>query len=195
MDSNNKNLPQVLFVMGIIGSGKNTQCDLLIENYGYHFFSIGQRLRDHMAEGSLVGEKIREFYESGDLAPEWLAEYFFMDSLFKLEKGERLISEGGAKKLNEARLADEILTWLGIDYKVIHIEVSEEEARRRMIGRSRDEADKNEEITKVRLQEFRDNTIPALAFFEEKGRILVVDGEKTVEEIHEEIVSVLENEE
>lgn len=58
----------VAFVGGP-GSGKGTQCDKIVEKYGFTHLSTGDLLRDEVASGSARGKELTKVMEKGDLVP------------------------------------------------------------------------------------------------------------------------------
>ena len=52
------------------GSGKGTQSDRLIAEYGLHHISTGELLRKHIAEGTHLGKVADSFISQGQLIPD-----------------------------------------------------------------------------------------------------------------------------
>lgn len=63
-----KKVDQCLYPGGP-GSGKGTQCDKIVEKYGFTHFSTGDLLRDEVASGSERGKQLTAIMERGDLVP------------------------------------------------------------------------------------------------------------------------------
>ena len=61
--------PKITFVLGGPGAGKGTQCEKLIEEFGYQHLSTGDLFRDEREKGSDIGEKVKEIMLKGDLVP------------------------------------------------------------------------------------------------------------------------------
>ena len=59
--------PSIYFVMGGPGSGKGTQCEKLIQNYGMVHLSAGDLLRAEVKSGSAEGKKIAKIIEEGKI--------------------------------------------------------------------------------------------------------------------------------
>ncbi|EJW87571.1 hypothetical protein WUBG_01521 [Wuchereria bancrofti] len=53
--------------------------------------------------------------------------------------------------------------------------------------------DDNPEVINARLQMFKQNTLPMLKYFDDKGKLKVVDGDNNLEKIFEEIVEELDS--
>ena len=57
--------PKAVFVLGGPGSGKGTQCAMIVERFGYHHLSAGDLLRAEKQSGTAEGEMINEFIREG----------------------------------------------------------------------------------------------------------------------------------
>ncbi|XP_027725459.1 adenylate kinase isoenzyme 1 [Vombatus ursinus] len=60
---------KIIFVVGGPGSGKGTQCEKIVEKYGYTHLSTGDLLRAEVSSGSDRGKKLSEIMEKGQLVP------------------------------------------------------------------------------------------------------------------------------
>ena len=61
-----------LVIFGAPGSGKGTQSDLLIEEYGLFHISTGEVLRDQISRGTELGKIADSFISGGNLIPDEL---------------------------------------------------------------------------------------------------------------------------
>ena len=52
------------------GSGKGTQCNRIVENFGYTHLSTGDLLRAEVESGGERGKQIAELMEQGKLVPQ-----------------------------------------------------------------------------------------------------------------------------
>lgn len=57
----------IIWILGGPGSGKGTQCRLIVEQYGFAYFSTGDILRREAASNSLKGQEIQNIMNSGEL--------------------------------------------------------------------------------------------------------------------------------
>lgn len=51
------------------GSGKGTQCEKIVQKYGYTHLSTGDLLRAEVSSGSARGKMLSEIMEKGQLVP------------------------------------------------------------------------------------------------------------------------------
>ncbi|GAB0097640.1 UMP-CMP kinase [Sergentomyia squamirostris] len=62
--------PNIVFVLGAPGSGKGTQCEKIVEKFGYVHLSAGDLLREERnREGSEYGEMIENHIRNGKIVP------------------------------------------------------------------------------------------------------------------------------
>nr|KAF6314127.1 adenylate kinase 1 [Myotis myotis] len=60
---------KIIFVVGGPGSGKGTQCEKIVQKYGYTHLSTGDLLRAEVSSGSARGKMLSEIMEKGQLVP------------------------------------------------------------------------------------------------------------------------------
>jgi len=185
MDTQQKHL---FFFVGRIASGKETQCVQLAEKLGYTVFSTGGKFREIVASGSLLGNRIKADYEKGLLMPSWVANYMLEEFLFNLAPEKGAIFEGSGRDVEQAKVIDEVCTWLGRSYTVLNLDVSEDEVVKRSLLRGRDSTDKDESVIRMRLAEYNRLTKPAIEYFQQLEKCININGEQTPVEVHEEVM-------
>lgn len=67
------------------GSGKGTQCEKLVEKYGFTHLSTGELLRQELASESERSKLIRDIMERGDLVPSVSRDPLFLPGSQALE--------------------------------------------------------------------------------------------------------------
>jgi len=184
----NTTVRTILFV-GKPGSGKETQADLLAHKTGFQVFSTGQRFREIREENTNLGSRVRESVDKGLLLPAWLASYLFQEVILKTAPEDGLIFEGTGRALSEAELFHDVASWLARPYAVLNLVISDNEAVKRQVGRGRSDSNTEEKV-RVRLGEYEKHTAPVIDFFEKKKVLINVDGERSVEEIHNDIANM-----
>lgn len=198
----------VIFFLGKSGSGKDTQADLLIEKFKFNFISSGDLLRDFKNRSSAFPEDSLERYEAdgikrildtGKFVPtltvacQWRFAALEVMKNFKQSTG--LVFGGSPRKLAEAMILDDFFSkWPDAQeyFKICPVEItlSNEEAAKRLLLRRRE--DDNERAIKNRLSEFEEFVVPVIDYFKKSGRLLTVNGEQSIDDVHKDVLKVLD---
>ena len=173
--------------MGRPGSGKGKQSELLAEKLKCRIFSTGNRVREVAQKDSSLGRKVKEVSESGGLVPSWLASYLFEEAYLALDDKEIIIFEGLGRKESEARLFNEISEWLGRDFVVIYLNVSEKTIFERLNKRLAIEGREDDKNIQNRFDNFNTQTIPSLNFFRSINKVIEINGEPLPDVVFAEI--------
>ncbi|MFA5942411.1 MAG: nucleoside monophosphate kinase [Candidatus Paceibacterota bacterium] len=182
---------RTIFFAGKPGSGKGDQARMLSEVTGWKVTTSGAQFRALSAEDTPVGRKIKSVNDAGLLQPHWLAEYIFLKNLFSLASNENAIFDGSARTLPEAELIVKALAWLDRPFSVIYLKVSDGELKHRIALRKEIEGRADDDVVDERLKEYREYTEPAIEMFRAKGLLIEIDGERTREEIAEDVRKAL----
>lgn len=186
-----KKKPINLILFGKSGSGKGTQAELLAKHFKNTLhISTGDLMRDLAKHDTDAGVRIKEVLDRGGLPFDQMATTLWMHKIaYTIKKDEGLICDGFPRRLREAQDLYEFLTWLErIDNtQAIVINISREESLKRLLKRGRN--DDEEDAINKRLDWYEDRVVPAINFFKEKGILLEINGEQTVEKVFEEILS------
>ncbi len=183
-------LNTVLFI-GKPGSGKGTQAKLLSEKTGWPIMVSGDMFRALAKEDSFIGRKTKAENDAGLLAPDWWATYFFQKSVLNHPHEEGVIFDGFGRKVPEAKVVAEVLTWLERPFMAVHIKVSDDEIRNRLALRGKESGRADDSAIEKRLEEYRTFTDPSIEVFRAAGKLVEVDGEGSVEQIHARITSAI----
>jgi len=178
-----------IILMGPPASGKGTQAKLLLEKFKNHYYiSTGELFRNLIDKNTDVGQRVKDVVESGGLPFDNLATTLWMHEIaFNVKKDQGIIADGFPRRLQEAKDLDGFLKFLNRDILFFLIEISEEEARKRLAKRGRKD-DNPEDITR-RFKMYRKRTIPALKYFRKK--LIKINGEQSIENVFKDILSKL----
>ena len=185
---------------GIAGSGKGTQIELL-KNYleknniskEFVFASPGNEYRKIVSSGGYSGSYIQEIMHQGLLLPDFLTTSLVNAEIVnKITEDSSIIADGYPRTINQSIALEQILNFFKRDgAHIIYIEVSKEEAVKRMKLRARSD-DTDESIAK-RFDEYVNNVLPSMDYFKDKSgyTIYKINGEQSIEEVHQEIIKSL----
>jgi len=200
----NASVLQTYIFIGRSGCGKGTQAKLLIEKLQSAgviseqnpFFHIetGAGFRELVSGTGYTSRLSKEVMDRSDRQPDFLAVWIWGDFLVKNLKGnEHLIFDGCPRSLYEATMLIEALQFYGrSDINVIYMDVSNDWSIARLKARGRFDDQKAGDIEK-RLAWFEKDVLPAIDFFakNEHCHFYQVNGEQTVELVHQEIMNKL----
>lgn len=185
-----------IVIFGAPGSGKGTQSENLISEYGLFHISTGELLRDHIARGTEIGKVADQYISQGQLIPDQLMIDILAD-LFKqqpeaIEKG--VIFDGFPRTIAQADALAELLKSYNTEiHAVVGLEVDEDELIRRLLerGKQSGRADDNLETIRKRLVVYHGQTAPLRDYYVEKGTYNRIEGNRTVNEIFDDIRAAL----
>lgn len=181
-------MTKVIFFLGKPGSGKGTQIKYLEENTGYKVIRTGELLRLRSKKEDYIGQKIEECLDKGALIPTPMVFLIWMPLLFDFQenKARGVIFDGNPRKLYEAQMLEEVFDMFDwSDISVIYLNISDQEAHERLSKRKR--SDDNKEDIMARLKWFQEEVVPVISYYESKGKLIQIDGERSIEEIKDDI--------
>ena len=175
-------------IFGAPGSGKGTQSERIIKEYGLHHISTGEVLRDHIARGTELGKIVDGYISRGQLIPDDLMVRVLAsvldDNPEKTSKG--VIFDGFPRTIPQAESLKKMLAERGSEvHAVIGLEVPEEELIRRMLQRGKEtgRADDNIYTITKRLKVYHEQTAPLREYYKQEGNYLPVEGSGDVDRI------------
>lgn len=175
-----------VILLGIQGSGKSTQGKLLLKNLGIPYLSTGHIFRDLAYQHTRLGRYIKEVMNAGYLIPDEKTLEIVSEYLRKPEYEKGYILDGFPRTIAQAQAFKN-----GID-KVIYLRVSDKEALWRLSYRNESgREDETLAAIRKRIDLFHTFTKPVLDYYREQGVLIEVDGERSIEEIHKEIMEKL----
>ena len=170
-----------LILIGIQGSGKSTQGNLLSQEFGIPYLSTGQIFRQLAKEQTDLGNYIKETMNAGYLIPDEKTLEIVTEYLGRPEYEKGYILDGFPRTLNQAEAFKN-----GVD-QVVYLKISDEEALRRISLRNSGRADDTAEAIKRRIELFHTFTEPVIEHYKNIGILAEVNGEKSIEEIFADI--------
>jgi adenylate kinase family enzyme len=187
--------------IGRSGSGKGTQAALLMEylkaqdpDREIFYMETGARFREFMKENTHSAELARQISEKGVLQPEFLAVHMWShEMVLHMKPNQHLVIDGTPRKEPEARVLHSSFEFYGRkNPHIIHINVSNEWSRERLLQRGRSD-DIEKEGVERRLAWFDSDVVPALLWYQENTfyTFIEINGEQTIEEVHAELITAI----
>lgn len=178
-------MKQLFLIIGAPGSGKTTDATIISENNAsIAHYSTGDLLRAEVASKSELGIEIESYISKGNLVPLNIVVDTIINAIKNCEEDFILI-DGYPRSVEQMNELDKVLSQNKDDIKlraVIEVEVSEQTAKDRVLGRNRGDDD-NEEVFNNRMKVYLDPIKEIREFYKDKNLYSVIDGERSINEI------------
>lgn len=175
-----------LLLIGIQGSGKSTQGNLLSKKLSIPYLSTGHIFREISKEKTNLGRYLKEVMNTGALIPDDITIDIVNEYLANPSYKKGYILDGFPRTLHQAESFSN-----GID-KVIYLKVSDKEALWRLSYRGKNGTFREDDTLaaiRKRIKLFHEVTKPVISYYKKKGILVEIDGEKKIEQIHSDIMS------
>ena len=211
-----------IVMLGAPGAGKGTQARLISEKYAIPQISTGDIFRANIRENTELGQRAKSYMDQGLLVPDQVTCDLVVDRIIRDDCKNGYILDGFPRTIPQAQALTRALEEQGtrIDY-AIDVEVPDESIVRRMSGRRAcpkcgatfhiqfkvpsvdgvcDECgsklilreDDHPETVQKRLDVYHSQTQPLIEYYREQGVLHTVDGTRQMQEVFQEICSILE---
>ena len=213
-----------IIMLGAPGAGKGTQAKMIAEKYGIPHISTGDIFRANIKNATELGMEAKKSMDEGKLVPDELTVKILLDRVAQDDCKNGYVLDGFPRTIPQAEVLTAALEKMNdaVDF-AIDVNVPDENIVNRMSGRRacltcgatyhivhippkqegicdkcgsalvlRDD-DKPETVLN-RLKVYHDQTQPLIDYYTEKGILKTVDGTKDMQEVFEQIVSILSQE-
>ncbi|MGE4577937.1 MAG: adenylate kinase [Desulfuromonadales bacterium] len=210
-----------LILLGPPGAGKGTQAKMLTERYRIPQISTGDILRAAVKEGTPMGVKAKGYMDAGGLVPDEVVVGIVRERLQQSDCQNGFILDGFPRTVAQADALNSTLADLDKNLDaVISLEVDPEALVERLTGRrtcrdcgrgfhvtfdlpavagkcdacqgeliQRD--DDKEETIRKRLEVYRAQTEPLVAYYRSAGLLSAIDGMQDIQVVKNKILAVL----
>ena len=209
-------------LMGPPNAGKGTQAQILQAELQVPKLSTGDMLRQEIATGSVLGKQAKELIDKGDLVPDEMIIAIISSRLAQPDCQHGFILDGFPRTVAQAERLDTLLAAqkLSLDL-VVGLAVDDATIIDRVTGRYHaptsgrvyhvkynppkipgqcdvtgealiHRADDRAEVVRHRLEVYRAETAPVLAYYAQHGRLVEIDGTQPIEQVHGTLTQALQ---
>ena len=197
-----------IIFFGAPGAGKGTQAEIVSKKLDIPTISTGNIISEAIKNGTEMGLSAKSYIDAGKLVPDEVVIGIIKDRLDKDDCKNGFILDGFPRTIPQAKALDEMGVKIDV---VLNIEVSDEDIVNRMSGRrtcpkcgstyhiefnpTKTEGvcdncgaeltvrkDDHPDVVKSRLDVYHSETEPLKAFYEEKGILRTVVGQKELKD-------------
>ena len=164
-----------LILLGAPGAGKGTQAEKICDKYNIPSISTGNILRAAVKDGTEMGLKAKSFMDAGQLVPDEVVIGIIKDRLKEKDCEKGFILDGFPRTIPQAQAL--------VDNGICDACGGE------LIQRKDDAP----ETVKARLVEYHEMTEPLKGFYENLGKLKIVEGQEDVEDTTKLVFAALED--
>ena len=193
-----------LILLGAPGAGKGSQATKISKEYGIAHISTGDALRANIKEGTELGKF--------QLVPDEVVVEIVADRIGKEDCRNGFLLDGFPRTVAQAealeKLTDiDVVINIDVDFDVItgrisgrrmcecgesyHISTYKSDVCAKCGKKLYQRADDNEETVKNRLDVYARQTAPLIDFYASRNKLVTVDGNKSIDEVFEDVKKVL----
>jgi adenylate kinase len=178
-----------LILFGPPGSGKGTQSEKIIENFGLVHLSTGDLLRSQIAQQTPLGLEAKKLMDKGHLVPDEVVVGMISSALDANKEAKGFLFDGFPRTTSQAESLDKLLEFRKESIAVmLALDVSETELIKRILKRGETSGrsdDTNEETIIARLAVYNNETEVVADYYKQSNKVVKVNGEGLVEDIFE----------
>ena len=206
-----------LILLGAPGAGKGTQAELLVRKLSIPAISTGNMLREAIANGTELGKQVKKIMDEGSLVPDDVILDIVAERVSRDDCAKGFILDGVPRTLAQAQALE--ARGVRIDH-VVSIEIDDSEIEGRMTGRrvcSKCGAsyhvvanppkaegicdqcqgeliirkDDTVETVRHRLNVYHAQTEVLKDFYQERGKLRLVEGNQPIEDANRDILTAI----
>jgi adenylate kinase len=214
-------MPTFIVLLGPPGAGKGTQAQIICDHLKLPHVSSGDIFRENLKNQTELGQMAKGYMDRGELVPDDVTIAMIRDRLSRPDAAQGALLDGFPRTPAQAAALEEMLQDFGgqVDAAPL-IKVSEEALIERLTGRwtcraaghifhekfnppaqpevcdhdgsplYQREDDKAETVIN-RIRVYLQQTAPLIEYYQEKGKLVEVDGEQPIEQVTSDLLASL----
>jgi adenylate kinase len=177
-----------LILFGPPGSGKGTQSEKIMAQYGLKHLSTGDLLRSEIANQTALGLEAKQFMDKGELVPDAVVIGMISSAIDSNESVKGFLFDGFPRTPAQAEALDKLLELKKAPISImLALDVSEEELVKRLMKRGETSGrsdDTNEVVIRARIAEYLNKTAAVADYYHQFSKVKMIKGEGSIDEIY-----------
>jgi adenylate kinase len=182
-------------LLGPPAAGKGTQARRITGRFGGVHIDTGDILRTNAERDTELGRRAKDYMERGELVPDEVVIDTVLDRVAQPDCVDGFALDGFPRTVTQAEALDRRLDELDRPLEAtVSLEVEEDELRRRLAERAREQDradDEDEQAIRQRMELFASESGPLIAYYRRRGLLVRVDAASGIDEVTERIAAAL----
>lgn len=213
--------PMYIVMLGPPGAGKGTQAKKIAQKMNLAHISTGDLFRENLKNETELGKLAQEYMNKGELVPDDVTVRMVEARLERPDCEAGAVLDGFPRTPEQAKALDALLEKFNSEVSLVpYIKVPDEVLVERLSGRWMSQSgrvyhakynppkvkwiddedgsplyqreDDKPETVRHRIEVYNEQTAPLIAYYEEKGILVEIDGTQAIEDVTEDIMQAIE---
>ena len=209
-----------LVMLGPPGAGKGTQAKIIAQELALAHISTGDLFRENLKNETELGKLAQSYMNAGELVPDDVTVRMVEDRITRPDCEKGAVLDGFPRTPNQAEALDVLLEKSGSSVKFVpFIKVPDEVLVKRLSGRWMSQSgrvyhaiynppvvkwiddldgsqlyqreDDKPETVRHRIDVYNEQTSPLIAYYQEKGLLVEIDGTQSIENVTDAIMKAV----
>jgi adenylate kinase len=178
-----------IILIGLPGSGKNTQAKKLSSELGYQYISTTDLIKEEQEKGSTIGDLATKLDNYGSILPDDILTTLVKQKIIDSDNKVGFVFEEYPKTVDQAKMLDEFLynRKTPITY-LINLVVSDEVIKNTIL--SEGVVDEVHAVS-IKINDYKNKISPMVNYFRNRKSIFEINGEKSEKEVFIDIQKVI----
>lgn len=213
--------PMYIVMLGPPGAGKGTQAKKIAQKMDLVHVSTGDLFRENLKNETDLGKLAQDYMNKGELVPDDVTVRMVEARLARPDCEQGAVLDGFPRTPDQAAALDNLLDKLCSKVSVVpYIKVPDEVLVERLSGRWMSQSgrvyhakynppkvkwiddvdgsplyqreDDKPETVRHRIEVYNEQTAPLIAYYQEKGILVEIDGTQAIDDVTEDIMKAIE---
>jgi adenylate kinase len=157
--------------------------------------SIESIIRKNQKDGTKIGIFADKIVSGGNLLPDEIVNEMIKQEIIDDNNSKGFIFNGFPKTAGQAKMLDQFLHKRRTPINtVIHLDADKHIVKGRVLerGKSSERKDDTSEIFETRWATYNSQTLPALNYFNDRGKVIKINGEQYIDDVYSNVKTIVD---